>query len=141
MILGRQTHCSRGWLVQLVAALVALLATNLSCAPPSATADAGAETRVGAPGVVVEPLVGPPESVSAGQQLGNELAGPGIVVATEPRTIAVRPRLSSEPPRTTPRTKGRADLWRAAVLPRLARTTTTTSPRGPRRSTRPRVRP
>ena len=82
MIPGRQTHCSRGWVVQLVAALVALLATILSSAPPSAVANAGTETRVRASASVVEVLVAPPPQEIAGHRLGNDAAGAGIVVAT-----------------------------------------------------------
>lgn len=82
MIPGRQTHCSRGWVVQLVAALVALLATILSSAPPSAVANAGTETRVRASASVVEVLVEPPQQEIAGHRLGNDAAGAGIVVAT-----------------------------------------------------------
>ena len=66
------------FLAALIAALAAILAGNLSPASAAATA----ETRVGASSVVVEPLVGPPEHIAAGQRLGEEPAGVVTTVAT-----------------------------------------------------------
>ncbi len=65
-----------------LAALVAVLATLLSSASASAATTAGAETRVRASQSVAEDIARPPEYIDAGQRLGNEVAGPGIVVAT-----------------------------------------------------------
>lgn len=63
-------------------AIVAVVVTLLSCATASAATTAGAETRVGASGVVVEPAVGPPEHIIAGQRLGNDGQQVVTVVAT-----------------------------------------------------------
>ncbi len=90
MILGRQTHCSRESLVQLAAALVAVLATILSSAPPSAAANAGAETRVRTSASVVEVLVKPSQQEVAGQRPGNDVVGPVIVMATG---VAAKPAI------------------------------------------------
>lgn len=73
---------SRGWVLPFLAALVVVLATILSAATASAVTTGVAETRVRASSVVVEVPVGPPEYISAGQRLGNDVAEPGIVVAT-----------------------------------------------------------
>lgn len=73
---------ARRWVVPFLAAFVAVLATLLSSASASAATTAGAETRVRASSVVVEVPVGPPQSVSAGERLGNEPARVVGVVAT-----------------------------------------------------------
>ncbi len=77
----RQTTPRRR-LLPFLAALVAILATTFGAATASAATPGGAETRVRAPGVGAGVLVGPPNHVSAGQQLGDDVAGPEIVVAT-----------------------------------------------------------
>jgi hypothetical protein len=85
-----QQTSSRRWVLPFLAALVAVLATLLSSATASAATNGTAETRVGASSVVVEVPVGPPEHISAGQRLGEQLAGPEIVVATGVAANAVR---------------------------------------------------
>ena len=77
----QQTEMRR-WLLPLLAGLVAALAAILVGNLSPASAAAGAETRVGASAVVAEVLVGPPEHITAGQRLGNDVAGPDFVVAT-----------------------------------------------------------
>ncbi len=77
-----QQAAGRRWVLPFLAAIVAVLATLLSSASASAATTATAETRVGASSLVADVLVGPPEHITAGQRLGEELAGPGIVVAT-----------------------------------------------------------
>lgn len=72
----------RRWLLPFLGALVAALAAILLGTTASASATVGAETRVGALNVAAEVPVGPPEHIAAGQRLGNNVAGPGIVVAT-----------------------------------------------------------
>lgn len=72
-----------GWrlsllLTALVAVLAAILVGNLS----SASAAVVAETGVGASEVPAKVLVGPPERIVAGQQLGEAAEVPEIVVAT-----------------------------------------------------------
>lgn len=54
-----------------LAILIAALAAIMFGTTASASAVGVAETRVGASNVVVEPLVGPPEHITAGQQLGE----------------------------------------------------------------------
>lgn len=70
------------WVLVLLPALVAVLAAVLSSASTSAATTGVGETRVGASSISVEPSVGPSEHIRAGQRLGNDVAGPGIVVAT-----------------------------------------------------------
>lgn len=70
------------WALPFLAALLAVLATILSSATASAASNPTAETRVGASAVVVDVFVEPPQDVRAGQRLGKDVAGPGIVVAT-----------------------------------------------------------
>ncbi len=77
-----QQLSTRRWVLDFLAALVAVLATILSAVTASAATTAGAETRVRASSVVVEVPVGPPDSVVAGQRLGRAVAGQQIVVAT-----------------------------------------------------------
>lgn len=79
---GTQQTNSRRWLLPFLAALVAALAAILFGTTASASAAVGAETRVGAFNVVGEVPVGPPENITAGQRLGNCVAGPDFVVAT-----------------------------------------------------------
>lgn len=74
----QQRHSTR-WVLLFLAALVAALAAILFGNLSPASAAATAETRVGASSVAVEPLVGPPEPIAAGQRLGNE--GPRVVDA------------------------------------------------------------
>ncbi|MGD7708309.1 hypothetical protein [Microlunatus sp. Y2014] len=77
-----QQPTTRRWVLVYLAALVAVLATLLSSVSASAATPGVAETRVGASSVVVEPLVGPPEHIAAGQRLGNEAPRVVTVVAT-----------------------------------------------------------
>lgn len=79
----------RRWLLGFLAALVAALAAILSGTIASASATVGAETRVGAFNVAGEVLVGPPEDITAGQQLGNNPARVVTVVATGVATKSV----------------------------------------------------
>ncbi|MEZ5192623.1 MAG: hypothetical protein R2734_08950 [Nocardioides sp.] len=69
----QQTH-PRRWLLPFLAALIAALAAILSGTTASATPMVGAETRVGAFNVAGEVLVGPPQHVSAGQSLREQVA-------------------------------------------------------------------
>lgn len=73
---------STRWLLPFLAAMVAALAAIVLGTTASASATVGAETRVGAFNVAGEVLVEPPEHKAAGQRLGNNAAGPEIVVAT-----------------------------------------------------------
>lgn len=59
----------------LVAALAAILLGTMSLA----TAAARAETRVGASGVAVEVVMGPPEHIAAGQWPGSHAVQPELV--------------------------------------------------------------
>ena len=77
-----QQAAGRRWMLPFLAAMVAALAAILVGYLTSASAAGVAETRVGASAVVVEPLVGPPERIAAGQRLGNEPAGVVDAVAT-----------------------------------------------------------
>lgn len=77
----REGHEAR-WVRVFLAAFVAVLATILVAVTASAAPSAGAESRVGASNVTVEPLVGPPEHIGAGQRLGIEQARVVTVVAT-----------------------------------------------------------
>ena len=76
-----------------LAALVAVLATVFGTAIASAATTTTAETRVGAHNHAVDVLVEPTGRETAGQRLGKDVAGPGIVVATgvaangAPRTL------------------------------------------------------
>lgn len=71
----------RGWL-SLVLALIAALEAILVGLTASASAAAGAETRVRTSAISVESFAGPLEHVPAGQRLGRAAPGPQIVVAT-----------------------------------------------------------
>lgn len=82
MTTGTQQTDSRRWLLPFLAAMVAALAAILLGTTASASAPVGAETRVGAFNVAGEVPVGPPERITAGQRLGNSVAGPDFVVAT-----------------------------------------------------------
>lgn len=77
----RPTGTSR-WVLLFLAATVAIWATVFGAAIASAATGSGAETRVGASTQEFTALVGASDRVTAGQQLGKVLAGPGIVVAT-----------------------------------------------------------
>lgn len=77
-----QQRTTPRWVVSFLAAMVSVLVAILVGNPSSASAAATAETRVGASAVVVEPFVGPPEHITAGQRLGNEPARVVGVVAT-----------------------------------------------------------
>ena len=70
------------WLLPFLASLVAALAAILLGATASASATVGSETRVGAFNVAGEVLVEPPQHEGPGQQLGSDVAGPEVVVAT-----------------------------------------------------------
>lgn len=65
-----------------LAALVAVLATMLSSASVSAETTAGSETRVRAYASSIEQFVGTADQITTGQRLGNNAAGPEIVVVT-----------------------------------------------------------
>lgn len=78
----RQTDERPSWRVVFLAAFVAVVATMLGTASASATTSSGAETRVGASSSSVEIPVGASVHITAGQQLGEVLAGPEMVVAT-----------------------------------------------------------
>lgn len=77
-----QQAARRRWVLPFLAALVAILATILSSASASAATTAGAETRVRAINVAGEVLVEPPQHITAGQRLGNDVPQAEIVVAT-----------------------------------------------------------
>lgn len=64
------------------AAAPAQQATTLAYVTASAATTHGAETRVRASASEVDVLVDTPEGIRAGQRLGNDAAGPRIVVAT-----------------------------------------------------------
>lgn len=74
-------HCRRRALLIATWLIISVAGTLLGNLAP-ASAVGIAETRVGASSISVEPFVGPPEHIRAGQRLGNDVAGPGIVVAT-----------------------------------------------------------
>lgn len=73
------THSPRHWLPSFLAALVAALAAVLLSCTASAASAAGAETRVWASNIAVQPLVEPAQHESPGQRLRND--GPGVVTA------------------------------------------------------------
>ncbi|MBW9210517.1 hypothetical protein KV100_12720 [Mumia sp. zg.B21] len=77
----RQTH-SRRWVFFFLAAFVAIAATLLASTTASAATTTGTENRVGASSVAIDILIEHPETVSPGQQLGNDASGPRIAVAT-----------------------------------------------------------
>jgi hypothetical protein len=77
-----QQTASPRWVLPSLAALIAALAAILLGTTASASAAVGAETRVGAISHTVEPLVGPPQHVSAGQGRDAAEDSAGIVVAT-----------------------------------------------------------
>lgn len=77
-----QQRSTPRWVLVFLAALVAALAAILSGTTASASAAVGAETRVGAISFVGEVPVGPPQHITAGQRLGNSIAGADFVVAT-----------------------------------------------------------
>ncbi len=82
LVASAQGANSRRWGLVFLAALVAVLATILSSATASATTTGGAETRVGAHNVTADVLFEPPQSETAGQQLGEAVPWRQIVVAT-----------------------------------------------------------
>jgi hypothetical protein len=84
-----QQRSTPRWVLVFPAALIAALAAILSGTTASASAAGVAENRVGALNVAGEVLVGPPEHITAGQRLGNHVAGPDFVVATGVATNTV----------------------------------------------------
>ncbi len=78
----RQPSSRPRWALSFLAAIVAVLTIIGLAATASAATTGTAETRVGASAVVVEPLVGPPEHITAGQRLGNDPARVVTTVAT-----------------------------------------------------------
>lgn len=78
---SQQTEMPR-WLLFFLTAMVAALAAILCFTTASAAASPGAETRVEAFIVTVEPLVGPQKEIAAGQRPGEAAPQPGFVVAT-----------------------------------------------------------
>ena len=70
------------WVLALLAALLAVLATVLGAATASAAPLPNLETRVGAFTAAPAALVGSSGCISAGQRLGNSPARAGVVVAT-----------------------------------------------------------
>lgn len=75
----------RRWLRSILSLLVAVLAAltvTLGVTTASASAAGVAETRVEAISLSVEPFVGPPQHVSAGQRLGSAENPGQVVVAT-----------------------------------------------------------
>jgi hypothetical protein len=77
-----QQPTSRRWVLPFLAAIVAVLATLLSSASASAATTPGTETRVRASAAVVDVLVEPPQSVSAGERPGEAAPGVETTVAT-----------------------------------------------------------
>lgn len=89
-----------------IAAVAAMVAAILAFTTSSASAAATAETRVRASAPVVEPLVGPPERIAAGQRLGSEPVGVVDVVATgvaakSAPTVNVTERIAPSPVKPT----------------------------------------
>jgi hypothetical protein len=70
------------WGLVFLAAIAVVLVTILSSATASAATTTGAENRVRARGVSVEPFVGTPPHITAGQRLGEAAPGPETTVAT-----------------------------------------------------------
>lgn len=77
-----QTTNARRWLLPFLAAMIAALAAILLGTISSATAAAGAETRVRASDQPATVLVGSPEHITAGQSRDAAEDQPQIVVAT-----------------------------------------------------------
>ncbi len=94
----QQTTRSR-WVLVFLAALVTVATIIGLAGTASATSNPTAENRVRASNAVVTPLVGPPQSVSAGQHPDDTQIRPGIVVATGVATKAA-PEVASGLERT-----------------------------------------
>lgn len=77
-----QQLSARRWVLSFLAALVAVLATVGLAGSASAASSPTAGTRVGAHNIAVDVLVEPPQSETAGQQLGNDPVRVVGVVAT-----------------------------------------------------------
>lgn len=82
MTTGTQQRHAPRWVGPFLAAVIAALAVILLGTAPSASAAATAETRVGTINHTIEPAVGPPQHIAAGQRRDATLQQPGFVVAT-----------------------------------------------------------
>lgn len=82
MTTSTQQTKTRRWVLGFLAAMVAALTAILGLTTSSASGAGVAENRVGAISHTVEPLVGPPQHVSAGQGRDAAEISHRIVVAT-----------------------------------------------------------